>query len=124
MGKELKSKLMQPYTEIDRVTADVNPLLSAGVLMASALRIYKTVLTPQEFAAITEFIRDQTDEIEPIEPVPTRVGERWFDSSEGVMYEYVNDGTSGAWLDIGAGSSSNMSSVYVVDLQENAIEKL
>tara|TARA_B110000503_G_scaffold71384_1_gene110841 strand:+ start:1297 stop:1521 length:225 start_codon:yes stop_codon:yes gene_type:complete len=65
------NEIQQLYTTIDRVTADINPLLSAGVLMASALRIYKTVLSPQEFDKITEYIRDHTDEIEPIEPVPS-----------------------------------------------------
>ena len=65
------NEIQQLYTTIDRVTADINPLLSAGVLMASALRIYKTVLSPQEFDKITEYIRDQTDEIRAIEPVPS-----------------------------------------------------
>tara|TARA_B110000902_G_scaffold70936_1_gene84030 strand:+ start:963 stop:1187 length:225 start_codon:yes stop_codon:yes gene_type:complete len=63
------NEIQQLYTTIDRVTADINPLLSAGVLMASALRIYKTVLSPQEFDKITEYIRDHTDEIRAIEPV-------------------------------------------------------
>lgn len=65
------NEIQQLYTTIDRVTADVNPLLSAGVLMASALRIYKTVLSPQEFDKITEYICDHTDEIRAIEPVPS-----------------------------------------------------
>ena len=65
------NEIQQLYTTIDRVTADVNPLLSAGVLMASALRIYKSVLSPEEFERMTKSILDSTDEIKTIETVPT-----------------------------------------------------
>jgi hypothetical protein len=64
-----ENEIQQLYITIDRVTADINPLLSAGVLMASALRIYKTVLSPQEFENITRTILDTTAEIRTIEPV-------------------------------------------------------
>lgn len=65
------NEIKQLFSNIDRVTTDINPLLSAGVLMASALRIYKSVLSPEEFERMTKSILDSTDEIKTIETVPT-----------------------------------------------------
>ena len=51
------------YREIEKITVGTEPLVSAGVLMAQALRIYKTVLSPEEYVQITEHILSTTDDI-------------------------------------------------------------
>ena len=66
---EEENEIQQLYISIERITADINPLLSAGVLMACALRIYKTVLNPEEFENITKTILGSTDDIQTIEPM-------------------------------------------------------
>ena len=49
------------YREIEKITVGTEPLVSAGVLMAQALRIYKTVLSPEEYIRITQHILSTTD---------------------------------------------------------------
>jgi hypothetical protein len=51
-------------------------------------------------------------------PISPDTGAKWFDTSSGTLYEYLSDGTDGAWLDVssasgvamGSGSSSSSSS--------------
>ena len=51
------------YREIEKITVGTEPLVSAGVLIAQALRIYKTILSPEEYVQITEHILSTTDAI-------------------------------------------------------------
>jgi len=51
------------YRQIENITMGTEPLLSAGVLMAQALRIYKTVLSDDEFDRMTSHILSLRDDI-------------------------------------------------------------
>jgi|TARA_Y100000034_G_scaffold106516_1_gene135292 hypothetical protein len=37
------------------------------------------------------------DSSEPINPT---VGDEWYDSSKGILFKYINDGTSTQWVEI------------------------
>ena len=57
------TEIEELYLQIENITKGTEPLVSAGVLMAQALRIYKTVLSPEEYVQITEHILSTTDAI-------------------------------------------------------------
>jgi hypothetical protein len=52
------------YREFERITMNKDPLMVAGVMMAQALQIYKTMLDKKEFNLMTEHILKSRDEIE------------------------------------------------------------
>ena len=52
------------YREFERITMNKDPLMVAGVMMAQALQIYKTMLDEKEFNLMTEHILKSRDEIE------------------------------------------------------------
>jgi hypothetical protein len=52
------------YREFERITINKDPLMVAGVMMAQALQIYKTMLDEKEFKLMTEHILKSRDEIE------------------------------------------------------------
>lgn len=39
-------------------------------------------------------------------PTSPALGQQWFDTSQGVLYQFLTDGTDGAWLDQGAVNST------------------
>jgi|TARA_B110000902_G_scaffold266657_1_gene355340 hypothetical protein len=55
------TEIEELYLQIENITMGTEPLISAGVLMAQALRIYKTVLSPEEYIRITQHILSTTD---------------------------------------------------------------
>jgi|TARA_B110000495_G_C22975338_1_gene572781 hypothetical protein len=55
------TEIEELYLQIENITMGTEPLVSAGVLMAQALRIYKTVLSPEEYIRITQHILSTTD---------------------------------------------------------------
>ena len=48
------------YREFERITINKDPLMVAGVMMAQALQIYKTMLDKKEFNLMTEHILKST----------------------------------------------------------------
>ena len=52
------------YREFERITINKDPLMVAGVMMAQALQIYKTMLDEKEFNLMTEHILKSRNEIE------------------------------------------------------------
>ena len=52
------------YRGFERITMNKDPLMVAGVMMAQALQIYKTMLDKKEFNLMTEHILKSRDEIE------------------------------------------------------------
>jgi len=52
------------YREFERITMNKDPLMVAGVMMAQALQIYKTMLDKKEFNLMTEHILKSRDGIE------------------------------------------------------------
>ena len=51
------------YKKIADITADEEPLMIAGVMMAQALSIYKAMLNEEEFDRLTNHILNSTDDI-------------------------------------------------------------
>jgi hypothetical protein len=54
-------------------------------------------------------------------PVTANVGDQWYSVTEDILYQYINDGTSNAWVDIsssaittnaGGGGSTSPSVIY------------
>jgi hypothetical protein len=39
-------------------------------------------------------------------PTSPALGQQWFDTSQGILYQFLTDGTDGAWLDQGAVNST------------------
>ena len=58
------------YKKIADITADEEPLMIAGVLMAQALSIYKAMLNEEEFDRLTNHILNSTDLINVEGPGP------------------------------------------------------
>jgi len=55
------------YRDFERLSLKHEPMAAAGVMMAQALKIYKTVLSQDEFENITTYILDTRDSIQPID---------------------------------------------------------
>jgi hypothetical protein len=59
------------YSVVGRVTAtlleDHDPLALAAVLMVMGMRIYKTVLDPEEYHQIIDDVVDKRDRVIPID---------------------------------------------------------
>ena len=67
--KELK----EFYDKAFALSVQVEPSMAAGVYIAQALRIYKTVLNNEEFNRMVDTISDDRDKIRPLgENLPTR----------------------------------------------------
>lgn len=63
----MDNNLEQLYRELERISMQHDPLASAGVMMAQAIKIYKAVLSEEEFKMITEHILDSRDDILPLD---------------------------------------------------------
>jgi len=50
-------------------------------------------------------------------PTSPALGQQWFDTSQGVLYGYLSDGTDSAWLDQGAANSTTTSSNAAEDAE-------
>jgi len=55
------------YREFEKLSMKHDPLASAGIMMAQALKIYKAVLPEEEFKMVTEHILDSRDNIISLE---------------------------------------------------------
>ena len=58
------------YRKIEQLTINEDPLLIAGIMMAKALTIYKSMLTEEEFNRLAEHILNTTDAINVEGPGP------------------------------------------------------
>lgn len=56
------------YRKIEKLTVNEDPLMAAGVMMAQALKIYKILLSEEEFKLLTDHIGSTADSIE----IPTK----------------------------------------------------
>ena len=55
------------YREFEKLSMKHDPLASAGIMMAQALKIYKAMLSEEEFLMITERILESRDDIKELE---------------------------------------------------------
>ena len=51
------------YREFEKLTMKHEPLMAAGIMMAQAMKIYKAVLSEEEYRMMTGHILDSRDEI-------------------------------------------------------------
>lgn len=62
----------EPYEILGRVTStlceDYEPLAVAAVLMVMGMRVYKTVLLPEEYEQIIKDVIARQDKVFPFEP--------------------------------------------------------
>jgi|TARA_B100001245_G_C22627484_1_gene309243 hypothetical protein len=55
------------YEEFEKLTRNHEPFLAAGIMMAQAMKIYKAMLSPDEFKLMTEHILESRDSILEVE---------------------------------------------------------
>ena len=55
------------YEEFEKLTRNHEPFLAAGIMIAQAMKIYKAMLSPDEFKLMTEHILDSRDSILEVE---------------------------------------------------------
>ena len=60
---KMDNNLEQLYRDFEKLSMQHEPLASAGVMMAQALKIYKAMLSEEEFLMVTEHILESRDEI-------------------------------------------------------------
>ena len=53
---------------VDQLEQDVSALSVAACLMVAALRLYRTVLTDDDYAKLVESIFNRQDEVTPFQP--------------------------------------------------------
>jgi len=55
------------YEEFEKLTRNHEPFLAAGIMMAQAMKIYKAMLSPEEFKLMTDHILESRDSILEVE---------------------------------------------------------
>ena len=60
-------ELEKAYRDFEELSLKHEPLASAGVMMAQALKIYKALLSKEEFNLMTQHVLNSTDDIESLE---------------------------------------------------------
>ena len=55
------------YREFEKLSMKHDPLASAGIMMAQALKIYKAILSKEEYDMMTEHILTTRDDILPLD---------------------------------------------------------
>ena len=56
------------YREFEKLSMKEEPLTSAGIMMAQALKIYKAMLSEDEFKEITTRFLESRDDLPTIKP--------------------------------------------------------
>jgi hypothetical protein len=56
------------YRKIENITANEDPLMVAGIMMAQALKIYKIILSEEDFKMLTDHIGASAEHID----IPTK----------------------------------------------------
>ena len=51
------------YEEFEKLTRNHEPFMAAGIMMAQAMKIYKAMLSEEEFKLMTEHILESRDNI-------------------------------------------------------------
>ena len=65
--KDKEDQVLEVYREtltmIDKLIADHDPLVIAGVMMAQSLSLYKSILTEEDFSSIITSIMEKKDKV-------------------------------------------------------------
>ena len=62
--------LEKAYRDFEKLSLEYDPLASAGVMMAQSIKIYKALLSEEEFNLMTQHVLNSVDDIEPLQ-IPT-----------------------------------------------------
>ncbi len=60
-------ELEKTYRAFEEVSLKHDPLASAGVMMAQAIKIYKALLSEEEFVLMTQHVLNSVEDIEPLQ---------------------------------------------------------
>ena len=68
-GKEIKFKALydKNWRAIEKLCETNDPLIVAGVILAQALKLYKTALSDHDFERMMQTILDSRTEIRPLQ---------------------------------------------------------
>jgi hypothetical protein len=60
-------ELEETYRAFEKVSMEHEPLASAGVMMAQAIKIYKALLSEEDFQRMTQHVLNSVDDVEPLQ---------------------------------------------------------
>jgi len=64
--KKLNALYQQMYRDLNNLCEKNDPLMVAGIMMAQAIKIYKTALPEEEFERMMNTISDSKDIVKPL----------------------------------------------------------
>ena len=64
--KKLNALYQQMYKDLSNLCEKNDPLMVAGIMMAQAIKIYKTALPEEDFERMMDTIADSKDIVKPL----------------------------------------------------------
>jgi len=64
--KKLNDLYQKMYRDLNKVCEKNDPLVVAGIMMAQAIKIYKTALPEEDFDRMMDTISDSKDIVKPL----------------------------------------------------------
>ena len=64
--KKLNALYQQMYKDLNELCEKNDPLMVAGIMMAQAIKIYKTALPEEDFDRMMDTISDSGDIVKPL----------------------------------------------------------
>ena len=64
--KKLNDLYQKMYRDLNKLCEKNDPLMVAGIMMAQAIKIYKTALPEEEFERMMDTIADSKDIVKPL----------------------------------------------------------
>ena len=64
--KKLNALYQQMYKDLNKLCEKNDPLMVAGIMMAQAIKIYKTALPEEDFERMMDTIADSKDIVKPL----------------------------------------------------------
>ncbi len=64
--KKLKDLYHKMYGDLNKLCEKNDPLVVAGIMMAQAIKVYKTALPEEDFDRMMDTIADSKDIVEPL----------------------------------------------------------
>ncbi len=64
--KKLNALYQQMYKDLNELCEKNDPLMVAGIMMAQAIKIYKTALPAEDFERMMDTIADSKDIVKPL----------------------------------------------------------
>ena len=64
--KKMNDLYQKMYRDLNKLCEKNDPLMVAGIMMAQAIKIYKTALPDEEFERMMDTISDSKDIVKPL----------------------------------------------------------